>query len=64
MLRPPVTCQDDGGRERTGIRPKVAQTLARHSDIRLTLNVYTHAELSDQTAAIAVLPGPPTAQSG
>lgn len=45
--------------ERAGIRPKVAQTLARHSDIRLTLNVYTHAELADQTAAIGVLPGPP-----
>ena len=45
--------------ERAGIRPKVVQTLARHSDIRLTLNVYTHAELADQTAAIGVLPGPP-----
>ena len=49
--------------ERAGIRPKVAQTLARHSDIRLTLNVYTHAELADQTAAIGVLPGPPAAKS-
>jgi len=39
----------------------VAQALARHSDIRLTLNVYAHAELSDQTAAIATLPGPPGA---
>jgi len=45
--------------ERAGVRPKVAQALARHSDIRLTLNVYAHAELSDQTAAIATLPGPP-----
>jgi site-specific recombinase XerD len=49
--------------ERAGIRPKVAQTLARHSDIRLTLNVYTHAELADQTAAIGILPGPPAAKT-
>ena len=26
--------------ERSGVRPKVAQTLARHSDIRLTLGIY------------------------
>jgi integrase/recombinase XerD len=49
--------------ERAGIRPKVAQTLARHSDIRLTLGIYTHAELADQTAAIGVLPGPPAAKT-
>ena len=47
--------------ERAGIRPKMAQTLARHSDIRLTLGVYTHVDLPDQTAAIAALPGPPGA---
>jgi integrase/recombinase XerD len=46
--------------ERAGIRPKMAQTLARHSDIRLTLGVYTHVDLPDQTAAIAALPAPPT----
>lgn len=45
--------------ERAGISPKMAQVLARHSDIRLTLNVYTHVELRDQTAAIGALPGPP-----
>jgi integrase/recombinase XerD len=45
--------------ERAGISPKMAQTLARHSDIRLTLGVYTHVELNDQTMAIATLPGPP-----
>lgn len=49
--------------ERAGVRPKVAQKLARHSDIRLTLGVYTHAELADQTAAIEALPGPPEADS-
>jgi hypothetical protein len=40
--------------EHAGVRPKVAQMLARHSDIRLTLGIYAHAEL---TAAIATLPG-------
>ena len=47
--------------ERAGIRPKMAQTLARHSDVRLTLGVYTHVDLPDQTAAIAALPAPPEA---
>ena len=43
--------------ERAGVTPKMAQTLARHSDIRLTLGIYTHVELHDQTAAIESLPG-------
>ncbi len=33
--------------------------LARHSDVRLSLGVYTHVELHDQTAVIGALPGPP-----
>ncbi|HEY4760010.1 MAG TPA: hypothetical protein VIH42_05460 [Thermoguttaceae bacterium] len=37
----------------------MAQTLARHSDIRLTLGVYTHVELPDRSAAIESLPPPP-----
>ena len=41
----------------------MAQTLARHSDIRLTLGVYTHVELHDQTAAIGSLPGPPVVET-
>jgi site-specific recombinase XerD len=41
-----------------GVSPRMAQTLARHSDIRLTLGVYTHVELSDQVAAIQSLKGP------
>jgi len=45
--------------ERAGVSPKMAQTLARHSDIRLTLGVYTHVELPDCTAAIESLPAPP-----
>jgi len=45
--------------ERARVSPKMAQTLARHSDIRLTLGTYTHIELHAQTAAIESLPGPP-----
>lgn len=52
--------------ERAGLSPKMAQTLARHSDVRLTLGVYTQVGQSDQTAAIAALPAPPgfTAKNG
>ncbi len=39
------------------ISPKTAQTLARHSDIRLTMNVYTHVDEKEQAAAIERLPG-------
>jgi integrase len=42
-----------------GVSPRMAQTLARHSDIRLTLGVYTHVELADRTAAIQSLAEPP-----
>jgi hypothetical protein len=44
-----------------GVTPKMAQTLARYSDIRLTLGVYTHIELGDKLAAIGSLPGLPRA---
>jgi len=46
--------------ERAGVSPRVAQTLARHSDIRLTMGIYTHIGLHDQTAAITSLPAPPS----
>ena len=39
-----------------GIHTKTAQTLARHSDPRLTLGVYSHIEIIDQAAAIRTLP--------
>ena len=45
---------------RAGVGVKLAQVLARHSDVRLMLGTYTHVELRDQTKAIAALPGPPT----
>ena len=41
---------------RSGASPKVAQELARHSDIRLTMNVYTHAGLYDLAGAVDALP--------
>jgi integrase len=41
---------------RSGVAPKMAQELARHSDIRLTMNVYTHAGLYDLAAAVDTLP--------
>jgi len=39
------------------ISPKTVQTLARHSDIRLTMDLYSHVDLADQSAAISRLPG-------
>lgn len=47
--------------ERCGVSPRIAQSLARHSDIRLTMGVYTHIGLGDQTSAIELLPEPPLA---
>ncbi|MFH1738097.1 MAG: site-specific integrase [bacterium] len=41
---------------KAGINPKTAQILARHHDVSLTLNVYTHIELIDQGAALKALP--------
>ena len=39
-----------------GVSPKMAQSLARHSDINLTMNVYTMMNVSDQAAAVEALP--------
>ena len=38
---------------------KVAQTLARQSDINLTMNTYTQIEMSDQSEAVKALPALP-----
>jgi hypothetical protein len=40
----------------TGVSPKVAQQLARHSDIRLTLDWYTHTHAPALQAAVNRLP--------
>jgi len=41
---------------RKGVTPSVAQKLMRHSDIRLTMNTYTHLDLADTAGAVAALP--------
>ena len=41
---------------RSGVHPKQAQTLARHSDINLTLNRYTHTTQGEQSEALERLP--------
>ena len=42
-----------------GMSPKLAQTLARHSDINLTMNTYTTLEIDDQFTAVEKLPPVP-----
>jgi len=44
---------------RAGVSPKAAQTLARHSDINLTMNVYTMLTFHDQASAMEALPAIP-----
>ena len=41
---------------RANVSPKTAQSLARHSDIRLTMDIYTHVEQEEQATAIRGLP--------
>src|SRR4029079_10069974 len=41
---------------RGGVAPRVAQAALRHSDVRLTMQVYTDPKLLDVDAALAVLP--------
>jgi integrase len=40
----------------SGVHPKVAQVLARHSTITLTIDRYSHSLLEDQISAISKLP--------
>jgi integrase len=42
---------------KANVSPKTAQMLARHSDIRLTLDVYTHVDRGEQAEAIGKLKG-------
>jgi integrase len=44
------------GLARAGVMPAMAQKLARHSDINLTLGVYTQLQLNDLAEAVAKLP--------
>ncbi|MFL5243883.1 MAG: site-specific integrase [Gemmataceae bacterium] len=41
---------------KSGVSPKAAQSLARHSTIYLTMNVYTTLTVNDQASALASLP--------
>jgi integrase len=47
----------------SGVHPKTAQELARHSSITLTMDHYTHIGLHDLNAALESLPGLPTTES-
>ena len=40
----------------SGVHPKTAQALARHSDINLTMSRYTHSVLEAQSEALGRLP--------
>lgn len=40
----------------SGVHPKVAQDLMRHSTINLTMNIYTHTALESRMGALAKLP--------
>jgi len=40
----------------SGVHPKIAQDMARHSDINLTLSRYTHVYRGDETRAVESLP--------
>jgi site-specific recombinase XerD len=44
---------------RAKVSPKTAQTLARHSDISLTMNIYSHIDQEEQVEAINALPSIP-----
>ena len=41
-----------------GVHPRVAQRLARHSKIDMTMSVYTHLYLGDDARAVEALPSP------
>jgi len=41
-----------------GVAPQMAQKLARHSDIRLTMEIYTHVDQDARVDAISRLPNP------
>ena len=43
---------------RAGVHPKLAQILARHSTINLTMNVYTHMGMDEKAKAVRSIPGP------
>jgi integrase len=49
---------------RAGVHPKTAQILARHSDIKLTMQTYTHLSLAEVAAALPVCAQPARTAGG
>ena len=45
---------------KSGVAPRVAMTLMRHTDMRLTMNVYTDPRIFDLAGAVEKLPSFPT----
>ena len=45
---------------KAGVHPKLAQSMARHSDVNLTLGTYSHVVVAQQAAAVNTLPAPPS----
>lgn len=41
---------------RAGVNPKIAQSLARHSSIVLTMDHYTHLRVDEDRRALELLP--------
>lgn len=41
---------------KAGVAPRVAMSLMRHTDMRLTMNVYTDPRIFDMAGAVAMLP--------
>ncbi len=48
---------------RAKVHPKVAQALARHKTLAMTMNVYTHTLTGDLAEALEKLPAPPAPSS-
>ena len=44
---------------KAGVSPKLAQELMRHSDVNLTMGIYSHVDLPDMAAAVERLPSLP-----
>ncbi|MCG8451074.1 MAG: site-specific integrase, partial [Pirellulales bacterium] len=45
---------------KAGVHPKLAQSMAGHSDVNLTMGIYSHVEVAEQAEAVSSLPAPPT----
>jgi len=48
---------------KAGVAPRVAMSLMRHTDMRLTMNVYTDPRIFDLAGAVEKLPALPTART-